>query len=88
MTVKHMKFAYTDPGFCRVYYKHERRLYCVQEEGRGLYEFYSCTADGEPSHPVSIEGRVFDPIPEPDEYDVGFMAFLRDKGVLLEGAIS
>lgn len=79
-----MKFHSTDPGYCRVYYKCERRLYCVQEEGHGAYEFYRCSTEGEPSHPVSLDGIVFEPIPAAEGDEVGFNNFLADRGVLLE----
>jgi hypothetical protein len=80
-----MKFHSTDIGYCRVYWKHGRGLYCLQEEFQGVYEFYSCTPDGEPNYPVPLEGRVFEPISNPDDYEAGFNAYLKEKGVLLDG---
>lgn len=37
-----------DEGFCRVYYKSERCLYCFMDEGGGNFKLYICTSEGEP----------------------------------------
>lgn len=50
-----MKFRSEDNGNCRVYYRHDGRLYCWQDEGSwGQIDlkFLVCSRDGEPSHPV------------------------------------
>lgn len=80
-----MKFHSTDVGYCRVYWKSGRTLFCVQEEFDGVYDFLACTRDGEPISSVSMDGLVFEPIPNPDQYEAGFNAFLKSKGVLLDG---
>lgn len=50
-----MQFAREDNDNCRVYYREEGRLYCWQNDGTGSrndWNFYRCSSDGEPSHPV------------------------------------
>jgi hypothetical protein len=47
----------------RTYYRDATRLYCYQEDAPGRFEFYACTPDGEPSHPVIPPVA---PIPEGD----------------------
>jgi hypothetical protein len=47
-----LKFLRNDPGNCRVYYKHNKTLYCTQEDFKGVFNFYICSKDGEPSHIV------------------------------------
>lgn len=76
-------FAYTEPGYCRVYYKTKSgRLFCVQEEMKGVYEFYICS-DDEPFSPVNPAGCIFEAIPEPSEYDKGFMQYLKENGAVI-----
>lgn len=48
-----MRLHSVDHGFCRVYYRRGRQLLCYQLAGWGNYELYTCTADGEPSHPIT-----------------------------------
>jgi hypothetical protein len=51
-----LRFLNEDGGNCRVYFKRGTALYCWQDEGYGdsvRFEFYRCSKDGEPSHPVS-----------------------------------
>lgn len=79
---RELKFAYTDSGYCRIYYKYGTRLFCLQEEAKGVYAFYICSCEGEPSHVVPLEAYVFQEMKEPDAYEAGFMAFLREKGAL------
>jgi hypothetical protein len=46
------KFSHEDTGNCRVYFKGDRHLYCIQNDGswgKDNYVFYSCSRDGEPS---------------------------------------
>ena len=50
-------FKYEDPGNCRVYYKSDRHLYCIQNDGswgKDKFMFYACSKDGEPSHEVGM----------------------------------
>lgn len=78
-----MKFHSTDHGFCRVYYKRGRNLFCLQDEGGhcGVL-LYACTSEGEPSHQVKTTGLTFEPIPDPDLNDQPFMYFLETNGLL------
>lgn len=50
MAKQMLKFVRHDRGFCRVYYRgaEDRKLYCVQEDSRGVHAFYACSKDGEP----------------------------------------
>lgn len=43
-----LKYQFTDTGYCRVMYRHNKRLYCWQEEAAGQFVFYNCTDDEEP----------------------------------------
>jgi hypothetical protein len=59
------RFKREDPGNCRVYYTRDRRLFCIQDEGRAGRKdhfFYACSPDGEPSHQVAY--------PPEEEFDV------------------
>ena len=81
-----MKFHSTDVGYCRVYWKHGLQLYCIQEEYTGVYDFLICSSDGEPCTPVPLGAKVFEPIPDPTEYEAGFNEYLRSQGALKGGA--
>ena len=82
---KHLKLAYTDAGYCRVYYQHDTDLYCLQEEGQGNYLLYSCTTEREPESKLDLDGFLFDPIPEPrTEDEIAVMEFLESKGVIVK----
>ena len=60
-----MKLHSIDNGFCHVMYIHNKRLYCLQDEGRhGGVEFYTCSRDSEPDSPISTNGYVFELPPE------------------------
>lgn len=50
-----MKYRYTDIGYCRIYFSPNegRTLYCLQDEGYGIWCFYICY-DDEPGHEVPI----------------------------------
>jgi hypothetical protein len=61
-----MKLDGTDNGNCLVYYKENKKLLCFQLTTRAQYELLACTKDGEPSHPVSFEGKTIDKLP-PEE---------------------
>lgn len=77
-----MAYSHTDPGFCRVFYTCKGRLFCVQEEMRGVYEFYHCSRDEEPIAPIKLDRLVCERIPDPSEYEQGFMDWLGSKGIL------
>lgn len=47
-----MKIHAIDNGFCRIYYKEGKALYCLQEAGYGMFEFFVCSRDGEPDRPI------------------------------------
>jgi hypothetical protein len=47
-----MKLSHVEPGYCRVYFKQNRTLYCFQEGTHGQFSLYICSRDGEPSHTV------------------------------------
>jgi hypothetical protein len=51
------KFRNEDSGNCRVYYRGDRFLYCIQNDGswgKDKFVFYSCSRDGEPSHELRM----------------------------------
>jgi hypothetical protein len=48
-----MRLLDEDNGNCRVYCRHERKIYCWQDEGREGFRFYLCSQGGEPSHEVT-----------------------------------
>lgn len=61
---KIMRYHSTDEGNCRVYYTtmsegKQRLIYCLYEAERGVLKLYRCSQDGEPSHEVGSEGRIF-----------------------------
>ena len=69
-----------DAGFCRVYYKHERDIYCLQDDGYANcvnMQFYSCSKDGEPSHLVNASGFEFPILPEDSKLATDANAFVR-----------
>lgn len=77
-----MKFHSEDNGFCRVYYREGKQLYCWQDDGswgRHDWKFYVCTRDGEPSHEVAVR----DTPPCPGETSTGneFNAYLSSRKV-------
>lgn len=41
-----------DNGNCRVYYRRGKSLYCYQLDRPGVFQFFVCSRDGEPSHEV------------------------------------
>lgn len=49
------KYHSADNGNCRVYYKANSRLYCMQLASRDEFEMLSCSRDGEPSCPIRPE---------------------------------
>ena len=58
------KFLREDPDNCRVYYRGSFGLFCIQDDtafGRTEFNFYVCTKDGEPSHPI--------PMPPPSAFE-------------------
>ena len=51
------KFHSEDTGNCRVYYRGDKHLYCIQNDGawgKDKFVFYSCSRDGEPSHELRM----------------------------------
>lgn len=60
------KFHETDNGNCRVYYRGPQALRCFQEDTRGIFTFYVCSRDGEPSFPASEEKIELDRVPNDD----------------------
>lgn len=49
-----------DNDNCRVYFRDdERTLYCFQLEGRGKFEFFECTDEGEPLVHADLESFNF-----------------------------
>jgi len=66
------KFHNEDIGYCRVYVKHGKSLYCFQEEQTGLTPvLYVCTKEGEPEHPASI--------PENSKLELEGCEYLKDE---------
>lgn len=47
------------PGLCREYYKEitdgrkKGRVFCTQPDPQGNSQWYRCSQDGEPSHPMA-----------------------------------
>jgi hypothetical protein len=67
-----MKYAYTEPGLCRVHYKCQNRqgewiMYCLMEDFDTV-KMYRCSMDGEPGHEVALELQDLDFEISPDEY--------------------
>lgn len=56
-----LKYHSTENGFCRVYYtdvddkRRVKRLYCFQEEQRGVFYFGPCSRDGEPEYTKALD---------------------------------
>ena len=51
------KFLREDLDNCRIYYRGSFGLFCIQDDtdfGRTVFNFYVCTKDGEPSHPIPM----------------------------------
>ena len=51
------KFDREDRNNCRVYYRADGHLYCIQNDGewgKDRFVFYFCTRDGEPSYPLRM----------------------------------
>ena len=49
-------FTHEDKGNSRMYYKtfdKPARIFCQQENPYGLYVWFACSRDGEPSHEVT-----------------------------------
>jgi hypothetical protein len=46
-----LKYDYVETGYCRIYYKFGRHVYCFQDEGRHV-QLYRCTTEGEPEIPI------------------------------------
>lgn len=42
-----------DNGNCRVYYRRGKALYCYQLDRPGVFHFFVCSGDGEPSYQVT-----------------------------------
>lgn len=45
-------------GFCRVYYRHMKALYCFQWAAGDEFEMFYCTSDGEPVAQVRAAPRL------------------------------
>jgi hypothetical protein len=88
---KMMNLHSIDSGYCRVMYKYNKRLYCLQDEGRsGGVVFYTCSRDGEPDSPISTNGYVFDLPPEhgpEDSIENTVRSFLLRNNLTLEKAL-
>lgn len=57
----------TDNGNCRVYYRDEgKRLLCFQEAGRGRFELFRCSRDGEPDHDIKHDAVTINSLPTDD----------------------
>lgn len=69
-------------GLCRVYYKRNQLNYCFQEEFPGVFSFYRCCQEGEPSHLIPLNSNFLAGLPVPDEegkwYD-GFRSFIKKQ---------
>jgi len=66
-TFKIFKYHSTDPDRCRVYYRSSgSAVYCLQysADPQG-FDLFSCTAEGEPSHPFPLANCYFE-IPRGD----------------------
>lgn len=69
-----LKFASTDNGNCRVYFKNGKGLRCFQEDRPGEFTYYVCAKDGEPD----CEGTTRFPIDRlPDDDSATAVAFRK-----------
>ena len=52
METELFKFDQVDEGFCRIYYKQQKSLFCFQENFPNDFTFYNCSKEGEPEYPL------------------------------------
>lgn len=78
----HLELYHADPGSCRIYYRLGKRLYCLQEEEKGIFAFYRCTDCDweEPEYEVSIKLFSFPRIGNHGQLTTDAMAFLIQSG--------
>lgn len=60
-----LKFARTDNGNCRVYYRSLRDVRCFQEDRPGEFTYYVCSKDGEPEYEAETRCQL-DRLPDDD----------------------
>lgn len=81
MSYLNLKLHSVDNGYCRVYYRHDaegdKRLFCMQEEGKDNFELLVCTDEGEPDYPMRLDNIESIELPEGDSVvEVGLRSFL------------
>lgn len=80
-----------DYGMCRVYYSRNKLLYCFQEEFPGIFHFYRCSQDGEPSHQLPLTQSFLAGLPVPEQegkWYEGFRHFVqKEKEQVFDTAI-
>lgn len=56
------KFLQENNSFCRVYYRNieNKKLYCMQLNGKDSFELFECTKDAEPSFTVKFDKNELD----------------------------
>jgi hypothetical protein len=58
--MKQLHQSLVDNDNCRLYFRDDERvLYCFQREGRGQFEFFECTEEGEPLAHADVESFNF-----------------------------
>lgn len=77
-----LKYEQTDNGYCRIYYRQQKSIFCFQLASRDNFEMLICSRDGEPSHPVDMTRYVIDRLPPLDEKIAhDFVQFLQSRGL-------
>lgn len=82
-----LKLDSVDSGFCRVYYKNtgregDKRLFCMQEEGKGQFDLLVCSPDGEPDYSMRLDNIKTIEAPDgPGSLDQALCGFLSEKGL-------
>jgi hypothetical protein len=68
--MKQLHQSQIDNDNCRIYFRDDdRTLYCFQLERRGEFEFFECTAQGEPLAHVDLESFAFGNVAGPDSLE-------------------
>lgn len=57
--MKELKYHSYDRGFCRAYFRADKKLYCLQGDDFNRPHILICSGGGEPSHPVDSTNFYF-----------------------------
>lgn len=80
---KRLVLKSTDNGFCRVYFRHGKALYCFQWVGSNeSFYLLKCTRDGEPCYPEPVSTVSVDKLPTPScTTSRQFVAWAQKEGL-------